>query len=639
MTRKFTRLTNLLLQEHSAIVLVLHICLVFGSLLLSWLLRFEFHFRDPFIVLNAAPILVFCRLAAMKQFRLLHGHWRYTDLEDATDIAKATLVGSIAFFLIMRPLLHVLQFPLSVYIIEAALSAGAVAGVRIAFRVMADAAVRITSGHGRKQILVIGAGFAGQMVLRELQYSNSEYWVVGCLDDDSTKQGLKIQGKRVLGRVEQLAEIASEHAVTEVLIAVPSATKAQMRRFVNRCEAAGLKFSTVPSLQDLLSGKAKIIDLREVKLDDLLGRDPVSIDLDAVQSVVHGRVIVVTGAAGSIGSELCRQILQYRPAKLICVDQNETGLFYLDMELGKDRATCCVADYTDTDRMRRLFATHLVDVVFHAAAYKHVPLMEANPREALQNNVFGLMRFLNLAESAGCDSFILISSDKAVSPTNVMGATKRLGELILASRPASGMRCVSVRFGNVLGSQGSVVPVFQRQLAEQKRITVTHPDVTRFFMTIREAVSLVLQASSIGSHRDVLVLDMGEPMRIVDLARTLIRLSGKSEREVEIVFTGLRPGEKLYEELFYPHEQALPTSCEKIKRTSGTAVSWEELESRLDDLRSDLFRISDLDVRSRIKGIIPEYTFQDMPPIALDPDQPWMPAAMDSDLHFASADD
>jgi FlaA1/EpsC-like NDP-sugar epimerase len=288
--------------------------------------------------------------------------------------------------------------------------------------------------------------------------------------------------------------------------------------------------------------------------------------------------------------------------------------------------------------MRRVLFSHGVQIVFHAAAYKHVPLMESNPREALQNNVFGLMQFLDVVELSQCESFVLISSDKAVCPTNVMGATKRLGELILASRSTSKTRCVSVRFGNVLGSQGSVVPVFQKQLAQHNRITVTHPDITRFFMSIREAVSLVLQASAIGDDKDVLVLDMGEPIRIVDLAGTLIQLSGKSQQDVEIVFTGLRPGEKLYEELFYPSEKPYATACAKIKRTSGAAVNWNELKARLDDLRINMYHISDLEIRVKIQGIIPEYEFGLLPTTASD-HHPWAPHSFASNLVSASADD
>lgn len=617
MTKKLSRLTNILLRQHGAVLLLLHISLIVVALLLSWLLRYDFAVKNQYVVLSAIPILVLLRLAAMSRFNLLHGHWRYTGIEDATEILKAVAVGSIAFFGTINILLGVKAFPLSLFVIEAVVSGCLVAGTRIAFRVLAEAATHVRSQNERKQVLVIGAGFAGQMIIRELRSSSSGYWVVGCLDDDTTKVGLKILGKPVLGTVDQLAEIANDQNVDEILIAIPSATGQEMRRIVSCCEKAGVRFSTVPALNDLISGKSQINELRNVDLNDLLGREAVQIELESVRTVIEGKVVLVTGAAGSIGSELCRQILGYRPAKLVCLDQSETGLFYLQMELGGHRSFYCVADYTNPERMKRVFATHHVQLVFHAGAYKHVPLMEANPREALENNVFGLNSLLDVADRASCEAFILISSDKAVNPTSVMGSTKRIGELILGSRPnSSKMRCVSVRFGNVLGSQGSVVPVFQKQLTEQKRITVTDPDITRFFMTIQEAVSLVLQASEIGKHGDILVLDMGEPVRILDLARTLIRLSGKTEKEIEIVFTGLRPGEKLYEELFYPDELVFDTRCSKIKRTCGTQMTWQELRRSLNELQSTMFDISDWEVRSKIRGIVPQCTFGGLPSFA-----------------------
>jgi FlaA1/EpsC-like NDP-sugar epimerase len=310
-------------------------------------------------------------------------------------------------------------------------------------------------------------------------------------------------------------------------------------------------------------------------VEDLLGRDPVEIDLESVKNHIANRVVMVTGAAGSIGSELCRQVLEYEPAALLCVDQSETGMFYLEREVSLRRNGCrllfVVADVGDSERMQKLFVEHGPEMVFHAAAYKHVPVMEANVGTAVKNNVFALIELLRVAEEGGCKDFLLISSDKAVNPTSTMGATKRLGELIIAGRPCSGMRCVTVRFGNVLGSSGSVIPVLQEQLRNGRALTITHPEMKRFFMTTREAVSLVLQAFAIGNHGDTLVLDMGTPVSILELARTLIQLSGKREDEVEIKFTGLRPGEKMMEELFYPEESVCQTSCPKIKKAQRFA--------------------------------------------------------------------
>ena len=611
MTKKLSKLTELLLQQHRVVVLCLHICLICLSLWLSWILRFDFALRNERLFFNCLPVLVLIRLAAMSRFKLLHGHWRYTGVADAADILKATLVGSVVFFAAIRFILQVPAFPTSVYIIEAVMSSGFIAAVRLGCRVLAEAATRATPSNSRKQVLIIGAGFAAQMIIRELSGKASGYWIVGCLDDDAKKHGLRVLGKPVLGRVDQLGEIASRQRIDEILIAVPSASGAQMRRFVDLCQSSGIKFSTVPALHDLISGAARIHQLRQVDLQDLLGREQITIDLESVRNVIEGKVVLVTGAAGSIGSELCRQIVSYCPSKLICLDQSETGLFYLQLELDRPNVTFCVADYANGERMRRLFATHHIEMVFHAGAYKHVPLMEANPREAIQNNVLGLRSLLDVAQHAGCGTFIMISSDKAVNPTSVMGTTKRMGELLLAARPATGMMCVSVRFGNVLGSQGSVVPVFQKQISEQHRVTVTHPEITRFFMTIREAVSLVLQASAIGRHGDILVLDMGEPVRILDLAKTLIRLSGKNERDIEIVFSGLRPGEKLYEELFYAHEEVSETTCAKIKQTRSTHLKAPELRHLLDDIATTIFLDTDRQIRAKMQKIVPEYSFQD----------------------------
>jgi FlaA1/EpsC-like NDP-sugar epimerase len=417
-----------------------------------------------------------------------------------------------------------------------------------------------------------------------------------------------------MGSVDQLPALVTAHFVDEVLIAVPSATGRQMQRFVEICEQASVKFKTVPALRDIITGRTSIREFRDVHLEDLLGRDPVEIDLESLKKQIEGRVVLVTGAAGSIGSELCRQILEYGPHMLLCLDQSETGTFYLQRELSKLRSrgqlTFCVADVGDCERMRKLFAEHNPEVIFHAAAYKHVPVMERNVHEAVKNNVFALLSLLEIAEKSGCQSFVLISSDKAVNPTSVMGATKRVGELIISCRPSNGMRCVSVRFGNVLGSSGSVVPVLQEQLRNNEPLTITHSEIKRFFMTPNEAISLVLQAFAIGKRGDTLVLDMGPPVRIFDLARTLIRLSGKSEREVSIKVTGLREGEKLTEELFYATEEVHPTSFEKIKRTRSTLNGWSELRRHLDELRVSMGINGAGPIRDKIREIVPEYSYQ-----------------------------
>jgi FlaA1/EpsC-like NDP-sugar epimerase len=434
---------------------------------------------------------------------------------------------------------------------------------------------------------------------------------MGYVDDDCSKLGLSIEGIPVLGTIDQLPEVIESCPVEEILIAVPSATSRQMQRFVEVCERTRVKFRTVPALRDVIAQGVSLGDIREVNVEDLLGRHPVQIDLHSVRQAIYGRSVLVTGAAGSIGSELCRQILEHEPRILVCIDQDETGMFYLSRELesrcGYAVVRSVVANVGDRREMEHIFRKTRPEAIFHAAAYKHVPLMEVNVCQAVQNNVFGLTNLLTVATDNECQTFILISSDKAVNPSSVMGATKRICELIIAHQPTNGMRCLAVRFGNVLGSRGSVIPVMQRQLQNNQPLTVTHPDMKRFFMTIREAVSLVLQASVIGERGDTLVLDMGEPMPILDLVRTLVRLSGRSQYDVSIQFTGLREGEKLMEELFYENEEVGETTFSKIKRARGPAQSWAALSQKLEELEAALFLNGSGIVREKIRQIVPEY--------------------------------
>ncbi|PYU21238.1 MAG: polysaccharide biosynthesis protein [Acidobacteria bacterium] len=596
-----------MLLKNRWVVVVVQALLILASLMTAWLLRFEFSLPHFSLLLQAAPLLLGFRLLAMRRYNLFHGYWRYTSVRDAADIAKAVAVGSAAFFVVLRFVLGVTVFPLSIYLLEALLTVAALGGVRVLSRMILKPVER-RSRDDRSRVLIVGAGSAAELLIREL--AHTDYEVVGCVDDDRAKQGVRLHGVQVVGTIDELAAVAAAYAVAEIFIAMPSVTGLRMRRVIERCQASGRKFKTIPGLSDLAKGRVTVNQLRDVDVEDLLGRDPVRLDLEAVRRHLAGQVVMVTGAAGSIGSELCRQILDYAPAKLICLDQAETALFYLQLKLDRlkyrDRIEYCVSDITDGTSMRTLLRTRGVQIIFNAAAYKHVPLMESNSAEAMRNNVFGLLTLLQAAEDAGCERFLLISSDKAVNPTSVMGCTKRLGELILASRP-SRMRCVSVRFGNVLGSQGSVVPVFQQQIRKDGQVTVTHREITRFFMTIPEAVSLVLQAFTIGQHGNILVLDMGEPIRILDLARTLIKLSGNSEAEIPVVFSGLRPGEKLYEERFYSSERLLATPHEKVNRTESDLMDWASLRRHLEDLLQLTLSGTEESLLAKVADIIPEY--------------------------------
>jgi FlaA1/EpsC-like NDP-sugar epimerase len=607
--RTISRKSPALLRCRSLLVLLLQMGLILCSLLCAWLLRFEFRMPDPSLLWAAAPILIIVRLAVMPFFNLMHGWWRYTGISDAVDVLKAILTGSLAFLVIVRYGWGLKAFPMSIYALEALITFMFLTGVRVLSRVLAET---VRADSASKRLLLVGAGHAAQTIIRETQEAESGYRVVGCVDDNPLKKGLRVLGVPVLGPVEALAKIVRGQRIDEVLIAIPSATQTQMLRLVAICKEASAVFRTVPAMAELIAGRVTLQQVREVSLEDLLGRIPVDLDLESVREHIRDRVVMVTGAAGSIGSELCRQIRTYKPKLLLCLDQNETGIFHLEHQLaheGDDRNVFCVADFCNPERMRKIFLTYGVEIVFHAAAYKHVPVMESNVEEAVGNNVFGLLSLLNVAQSADCSTFVMISSDKAVNPTNVMGCTKRVGELILAAWPGERMRSVSVRFGNVLGSNGSVIPLFQEQIRQSQPITITHPEITRFFMTITEAVSLVLQAFAIGRKGDILVLDMGEPVRVADLAKTLVRLSGKSRQEFK--FIGLRPGEKLFEELFYPDERVLPSACAKIACTESVKLAWPALKRSLDELYVAMSLGQRASILAQLQEIVPQFTYAD----------------------------
>ena len=597
---------SMFVKKNRLFIALGEIVLVSLSLTIAWSLRFDFRFPNAAVLLSAMPLLAFLRLLAMARFNLFHWYWRHTGISDALDILKAVSLGSVGFLVAERWVLGEKRFPLTVYFIEAILTVCILVGLRVLSRTMLQNAQSSYDRKSGKTVVVIGAGMAAAMLLRAL--SRNGYLPIALVDDDPLKAGVRLHGVPVAGSVDELPEVVLRYRPDELMIAIPSATGEQMQRIIDVCDRTKLRFRTIPGLGDLINGTVTVDQLRDVKFEDLLGRDPVQLNVDSVRRRIAGRVVMVTGAAGSIGSELCHQLRNYKPSKLVCVDQAETPLF--NLQNANSGSACdivyCVADITDSARMRGIIREHDVRVIFHAAAYKHVPLMEENLQEALKNNVFGLSSLMEIADQSGCEDFLLISSDKAVHPTSFMGCTKRIGELMVAARP-SRMRCLCVRFGNVLGSQGSVIPVFQEQIKLQRKITVTHPDITRYFMTISEAVSLMLQAFSIGEKRDILVLDMGKPVRILDMARTLIRLSGIPQNEVKITFSGLRPGEKLFEDLFYDFEKRLSTGAQKVFRTQGQTASWMELQHQLAELRAECATGIDDRIRSKVKEIVPEY--------------------------------
>jgi FlaA1/EpsC-like NDP-sugar epimerase len=492
-----------------------------------------------------------------------------------------------------------------------------VAGLRMMVRLYHEEFFSETRGTARR-FLIVGAGNAGEALLREMmRRKDTNYDVVGFVDDDPLKQGMRIHEVEVLGTVKQLPEICKKSSIDEIAIAMPSATRKELRHVVQVCQGTKLRFSTVPSLTDIASGRFKVSQMRDVDINDLLGRDVVQLDLGQIEAFLKDKVILVTGAGGSIGSEMCRQVCAFGPRLLLLVEQAENPLFFIERELEKSfpdvPIKSIICDITDKVRVDQLFETYCPQVVIHAAAHKHVPLMEGNPGEAIKNNVVGTRNMADAADAFGATDFVMISTDKAVNPTSIMGSSKRIAEMYIQDlNKTSGTHFVTVRFGNVLGSNGSVIPIFNKQIADGGPVTVTHPEMTRYFMTIPEASQLVLQAATMGQGGEIFLLDMGEPVKIVDLARELITLSGfRPGEDIEIEYTGLRPGEKLFEELSIEGEDMIPTHHPKI-------AIWKTITKDRQDLRAgieEIVNIAPTQDRSRIvaaiKKLIPEFIGQD----------------------------
>lgn len=551
--------------------------------------------------------------AAMFWFSgLYRGLWRYASLHDIRLILLT--VGAAAFA--VPSALVLLRFsngvPRSVFLLDPLLLILMMGGSRLAYRAWKEGRLASLANIGGEPVLVLGAGQAADKLLRELR-RNPQWRVVGLLDDDQLKRGRNMHGIPVLGRIDEIAEIAAQRSISAAIVAMPSASHTVRRRAVERATDAGLKVMTVPSFDDIAGGKVTIAQLRNVELDDLLGRDPVMLDDSSLRQLIGGNCVLVTGAGGSIGSELCRQIARFAPSRLVLCELSEFALYTIEQEFEAMRpafeVVALVADCKDAARMEAVMNQHRPVLVLHAAAYKHVPLMEVdNAWEAVRNNVMGTAVCARAAAAAGVGKFVLVSTDKAVNPANVMGATKRVAEMLCQSlQRDTATRFVIVRFGNVLGSAGSVVPKFREQIASGGPVTVTHREIRRYFMSIPEASQLVLQAGLMGTGGELFVLDMGEPVLIVDLARDLIRLSGFTEDEIRIEFTGLRPGEKLFEEPLADAEKTLPTPHPKLRIARAQPVDplWlARLERWLGGARPR----SDADVRSGLHDLVPEYT-------------------------------
>ena len=601
-------------------VAVLHDVVASGlAWLLAYALRFNFDVSPFYAELMFADLVWILPIQAFVSWRsgLYRGIWRYASLTDLRRIMMATVVGALAVVAVLVVVLQKSYVPRSVMVLYPVLLAAAMAGSRIAYRAWKEGRLARLGAEGSKRVVVLGAGEAGANLLKSLGRS-PEWTFVGLLDDDPARRGREIDGVKVLGPLEALPDMVGRHSIEQAIIAMPGANHAARRRAMELCGRAGIRAMTVPSYDDLVSGRVSYSQVRPVELDDLLGRDPVELDSAGLRGWLQGKTAMVTGAGGSIGTEICRQVARFLPERLVLFESNELALYRIEQEF-RSRfrevpIACLIGDVKDALRLAQAMQAWKPHVVFHAAAYKHVPMAEeANAWEAVRNNALGTWRVAQAAIAVGVEKLVLVSTDKAVNPTNVMGASKRLAELLCQSLGAEKTRSVMVRFGNVLGSTGSVVPKFKEQIEAGGPVTVTHPEIQRYFMSIPEAAQLVLQAGLMGQGGEIFVLDMGEPVKIVDLARDMIRLSGFDDDAIKIAFTGLRRGEKLYEELLADNEHTAATAHPKVRamRSLTTpdanwvreALSWLEQARTLDDAA----------VRSKLAWLVPEYRPQENP--------------------------
>ena len=564
------------------------IIVLFSIFISYWLLHPTVSlYSNKVIVISAVTLLIAHHIVA-HFYQLYARVWAVASVKELVIIGLSVTI-SVAIAMIMQKIINGDVY-FRVMTITWLLHIILIGGSRFLLRLLNDRKELKYEGN-TKRVLIVGAGDAGTMLARSINRNPfTEYKIVGYVDDDTNKMYLKLMDVRILGTTKDIASIVKDKGVEEIIIAIPSLSKPEMKKLYERCTVSNAKVKVMPKIEDVMTGKVSVNDMQEVKIEDLLGRNEVKLDMLAISKKLTDKVVLVTGAGGSIGSEICRQIMHFQPSQIILLGHGENSIYNISMELqekfsGKTTIIPIIADVQDRDRIFEVVNEYRPDVIYHAAAHKHVPLMEFNPREAVKNNIFGTKNVAEAAHEYGVKNFVLVSTDKAVNPPNVMGATKRIAEMViqdLAKRSKTNF--AAVRFGNVLGSRGSVVPRFKAQIAAGGPVTVTHPDMTRYFMTIPEASRLVLQAGSLAKGGEVFVLDMGEPVKIVDLAKNVIRLSGYTEEDIKIKFTGIRPGEKMYEELLNPEEIQEENIYPKIHVGKANCMNPQQIQMLLTDI-------------------------------------------------------
>jgi FlaA1/EpsC-like NDP-sugar epimerase len=609
--------------------------LIFGlATVLAYLFRFEFSLDSNHIqqIKDLIVWIIPLKIVVFFAFGVYQGMWRYTSIKDFWLLTRACILSLLLIMVIMLYLNRFEGYSRAVFVIDGVFTFLLIGGKRIIIRTVfasyttSKGISNFFSRSYTKEVLIIGAGAAGEKILREIiENYQLQYQVVGFIDDAAVKQGRTIHGIRVLGTVERLPEILKRKSIEQVFIAVPSAKGDQIRRIVEACRKCNIDYKILPGIGDLIDGRVSVKFLRDISYEDLLGRSPVHLNIKGVRNYLDGKTILITGCGGSIGSELCRQVVKYQPRNIILLDASELNLFNIQMEMQNENycryCEAILGQVQDETLMNNVFEKYKPEVVFHAAAYKHVPMLEKNPWQAVSNNITGSRMAMEMAIKHHVERFVLVSTDKAVRPTNVMGASKRVTELIMQSLQGNGTKLMAVRFGNVVGSSGSVIPLFLRQIEHGGPVTVTHPEVNRFFMTILEASQMILQAGMMGEGGEIFILRMGTPVKIVDMARDLIHLSGKEpDVDIKIVFTGLREGEKLYEELIAVGEDILPTGHEKVmvlrsdqlfNGTKDLKESRSMLEKEIDALVIEAARHDGKAIKKKLKVIVPEYMPQE----------------------------